>query len=95
MGKKDLSPTTVAKVTALLLIGLFSTRQVEQKVNISAGNVSNIRKSLSNGAGHYKRKEGSGSKKKTSDQDDRLMMRLIKELLLPLLKSRRSFSVVV
>ena len=73
MGKKK------AKVTVLLNTGLFYTCQVAQKVNISVGSVSNIRRSLSNGAGHYKRKEGSGSRKKTNDQDDRLMMRLIKE----------------
>ena len=80
MGKRcDLSSTVVAKVDALLSSGKFSIRQIATLCNIHHASVINIKKRITAGVPSTSRVGRCGPKRKTTEQDDRIMVRMIRK----------------
>lgn len=80
MGKRsDLSRETVAGVEALLTAGNLSLRQIAIQCSVSIGSVSNIKTRMNSTVPRTSRAGRCGRKRKTSAQDNRSMVRWIRQ----------------
>jgi len=80
MGKKsDLNNCQIASITALLKTGLLTYREIATQCNVSLGSVCSINKKFKNNQKLHNRLQNCGRKRKTSAQDDRTLVRLIKK----------------
>lgn len=80
MGKRpDISKETVAAVEALLTAGNLSVRQIARQCSISIGSVSNIKARMNAEEPRTSRTGRCGRRKKLSVQDDRAIIRWIRQ----------------